>query len=382
MDWHMNTTQRLRAVATTVFFSFSFTAAAQEISLAQIGPFTGLPSPDAHEINAGANAYFAEVNAAGGINGRKITLTKFDDQFKGDTFAEVFKKVRDEKRYPILFSPIGSAAMTKLINDKLLDDSGMMILNAIPGSEVFRNPGHPMLFHVRAGDKAQLERIMTHARLLDVRTVRVFHQDLPIGTAGLKVINEIAEKMKGFAISATMAKHDDAALAAAGASIAKEPGIQAVIVIGSPKYCADAIAKLRGAGGGQQVYTLSYVPASLVAKMAGEKAARGVGIVQTFPAPNGRVHKVQRDFQTTMQTYAPDVKVLSHFHFEGYITARVLVTALRRAGSKITAESVATALRSVSPMDFKGFTVDFSKGNQGSQWTDIAVIAKDGVLRY
>jgi branched-chain amino acid transport system substrate-binding protein len=378
----VKTRYSLLAASSTIAFAFSIAATAQEISIAQIGPFTGLPSPDAHEINAGANAYFAEINAAGGIKGRKITLTKFDDQFKGDVFVDVFKKVRDERRYPILFSPIGSAAMTKLVNDKLLDDSGMMILNAIPGSEAFRNPGHPMLFHVRAGDKAQLERIMTHAKLLDVRTIRVFHQDLPIGTAGLKVVNEIAERLKGFTISATMAKHDDDALTPAGASIAQEPGIQAVIVIGSPKYCADAIAKLRSAGSRQQVYTLSYVPAGLVGKMAGGKAAQGVGIVQTFPAPNGRVHQVQRDFQATMKAYAPEVKALTHFHFEGYITARVLVTALRSSGSKVSAESIASALRTASPMDFKGFTVDFRKTNQGSQWTDIAVIARDGLLRY
>jgi branched-chain amino acid transport system substrate-binding protein len=357
-------------------------AVAEDIQIAQIGPFTGLPSPDAHEINAGANAYFAQVNAAGGINGRRVVLTKFDDQFKGDVFVEVFKKVRDERRYMALLSPVGSAAMTKLMAEKLLDDSGLLIVNAVPGSEAFRDPGHPMLFHVRAGDKAQLERILTHAKLLDVRTIRVFHQDLPIGTSGLKVINEVAARMKGFAITATMAKHDDAVLAEAGASIAKDTSIQSVIVIGSPKYCADAIAKLRSAGGGQQVYTLSYVPAALVGKIAGEKAARGVGIVQTFPAPGGRIHQVQRDFQATMATYAPDVKNLSHFHLEGYLSARVLAMGLRSAGTRLNVNTLAAGLRAASPMDFRGFTVDFRKSNAGSQWTDIAVIARDGALRY
>ncbi|MGL4230911.1 MAG: ABC transporter substrate-binding protein, partial [Casimicrobium sp.] len=196
-----NVIRRVRAAVTLLLIALttlSWQTHAQEIAIAQIGPFTGLPSPDAHEINAGANAYFAEVNEAGGINGRKLTLAKFDDQFKADVFAEVFGKVRDERKYVALLSPIGSAAMTKLINDKLLDNSGFVVVNAIPGSEAFRNPGHPMLFHVRAGDRAQLDRIMSHAKLLNVTNVRVFHQDLPIGTAGLKVVNEIAERLKGF----------------------------------------------------------------------------------------------------------------------------------------------------------------------------------------
>ncbi|MGL5001518.1 MAG: ABC transporter substrate-binding protein, partial [Casimicrobium sp.] len=76
------------------------------------------------------------------------------------------------------------------------------------------------------------------------------------------------------------------------------------------------------------------------------------------------------------------VKTLTHFHFEGYLSARVLTQALRRTGARTTPENLAAALRAASPMDFKGFTVDFRRSNQGSQWTDIAVIAKDGVLRY
>ncbi|MBA4267106.1 MAG: ABC transporter permease, partial [Comamonadaceae bacterium] len=44
---------------------------AQDIVVGQIGPFTVLPAPDAHEINKGAKAYFAQVNSKGGVNGRR-----------------------------------------------------------------------------------------------------------------------------------------------------------------------------------------------------------------------------------------------------------------------------------------------------------------------
>jgi hypothetical protein len=33
-------------------------------------------------------------------------------------------------------------------------------------------------------------------------------------------------------------------------------------------------------------------------------------------------------------------------------------------------------------MDFGGFRVDFSKGNVGSHWVDIAVVGQDGKLHY
>ena len=136
------------------------------------------------------------------------------------------------------------------------------------------------------------------------------------------------------------------------------------------------------AGGRHQVYTLSYVPAGLLTKVVGEAGARGVGIAQTFPAPQGSKLKLQRDFQQTMQQYAPGVKDYTHFHLEGYVSARVLVAGLRRAGPRPTASTLRTALRDMGEVSVGGFNVDFRKGNVGSSWVDIAVVSEGGKLRY
>ena len=55
------------------------------ILVAQIGPFTALPTPEPSEVRDGQRAYFDQVNRSGGIRGRKITLftsevaTRVDD---------------------------------------------------------------------------------------------------------------------------------------------------------------------------------------------------------------------------------------------------------------------------------------------------------------
>lgn len=356
-------------------------ASAQDLTVAQIGPFTGLPSPDAAEINAGAQAFFDSVNAAGGIGGRNIKLLKFDDGFTAPGFIAQFKAAMDAGPIALL-SPIGSAALSKMMQDGLLDSTDVVVMNAIPGSEQFRNPGHPKLFHVRAGDRAQLERILGHAKVLSVNEMHVLHQDLPIGTGGLATVQDLAARMGGIKVTATGTKHDPEALTAAARDSAKVPISSSVIVIGTPKFCADAIARWRAAGGRHQVYTLSYVPAGLLTKVVGEAGARGVGIAQTFPAPQGSKLKLQRDFQQTMQQYAPGVKDYTHFHLEGYVSARVLVAGLRRAGPRPTASTLRTALRDMGEVSVGGFNVDFRKGNVGSSWVDIAVVSEGGKLRY
>jgi len=358
------------------------TAFAQDINIAQIGPFTGLPSPDAHEINAGALAYFAKVNAAGGVNGRQLTITKFDDGFNGDNFAKQLEAVKAAKKYIALLSPIGSAGIGKALKEQLFDDAGLIIVNAVPGSDALRNPGHPYMFHVRAGDAKQLERVVMHAKVLNLQKLMVMHHDLPIGVVGLASIKAIAEKVGGMRIASVMSSQEIAAITNASNEVAKQGDLDAVVVIGSPKFSADSIAQLRAAGVRQQIYTLSYATPELITKVAGKERALGVGIVQTYPNPRSRITQIQRDFQAVMVEHAPEIKNYSPFHFEGYLCARILVQAIKTANGRTTPQALRAALREMGPLVFGDFIVDFSKSNVGGSWTDIAVITRDGSLRY
>lgn len=358
-------------------------AAAQggPIVVAQVGPFTGLPSPDAKEINEGAKAWFQRVNADGGIRGRRIEIFELDDQFKADVFVSQFQAAM-QKKPVVLFNPIGSAAMTRMIQDKLLDASGAVVINAIPGAEPFRKPGHPKLFHVRASDRQQIEKIVQTARTLGQSKLAVLHQDLPIGTAGLRMAQEAgARDDVKIAITAAQAKHDDAAIAAAARTLAGGSP-HGALVIGTPKFMADAVRELRKAGVSQFVFALSYLPAALAVKVAGDQAAQGVAIAQTFPNPNGVNQPVQREFQAAMRAAFPNVPVLTAFHFEGYLSARVLTDAMKRVNGDMDGEAIARALKGLGQVDYGGFRLNFAASQEGSSFVDIGVVGANGKLRY
>jgi branched-chain amino acid transport system substrate-binding protein len=363
-------TRILRRLGVAVLLAAGIAGArAQPIVVAQVGPFTVLPSPDAKEVNEGARAVFTQVNKAGGIRGRNIELFELDDKFNADDFARQFDAAMQRKPVALL-TPIGSAALNKLVNDKLLDKHPVAIINAIPGAEPFRKPGHPRLFHVRASDRQQLDKIVQHARTLGVKKLGVLYQELPIGHAGVKVVQELAQAAPALEVPSAVAKHEpDLIGVAARQVVAGQP--QAVVVIGSPKFMADAAAALRKAGARQFVFALSYLPAGLVAKVAGEDAARGVAIAQTFPNPNGVSLRVQRDFQA-----------FTSFQFEGYVSARVLVEGLRRTAGDIDGESIARALKALGPVDLGGFYISFEKSNEGSSFVDIGVVSAGGKLVY
>ncbi|MDO8286689.1 MAG: ABC transporter substrate-binding protein [Rhodoferax sp.] len=356
-------------------------SAAQDIVLGQIGPFTVLAAPDATEVSQGIQAYAKQANQAGGIRGHKITYFEADDRYSPDAFAQEFDKALQRKPVALL-SPIGSAALTRMQADKLLDRGDMLVMNAIPGAESLRTPGHPRLFHIRAGDKQQIEKIINHARTLGMTKLAVLYQDLPIGSSGVAVAEQEAARLAGMELKGVKSGTQAAQLTAAAQQTAQF-GAQGVLVVGAPRFMAEGVAALRKAGVSQPIFVLSYVPAGLVVKLAGVEGARGVGIAQTFPNPNGMVLPLQRDFRAAMTGAFPALREYTAFQLEGYLSARTIGEALRRSKEgEVSAASLARALRGMGDLDFGGFRVDFSRSNAGSRFVDIAVIGAGGKLRY
>lgn len=370
----------LAALASTLPLSLHAqdSSASGDIVVAQIGPFTVLPAPDAHLLNEGFKAAIADVNASGGINGRRIRLLTLDDAYSYEGFVKQLGVARQQKAVALL-TPIGSATLTKALETRVFDAQDLAVINAIPGAAVLRTPGHPMWFHVRAGDHQQIEKIVSHARTTGYNSMGVLYQNIPMGSSGLSSAQAAAKAMGGMDIVGIESAPDAASMAAAAEKMAAARA-QTALVVGAPRFAGEGLAALRKAGLTQQLFTLSYLPAAALVKFAGD-GARGVGIAQTFPNPSGVRIGLQRSFAQTMRTHAPDVKVWSAFHMEAFVCVQLLAAAARRASS-VNGVGLANALHKLGEVNLGGFQVDFSKGNVGSKWVDIAVVDRSGKLMY
>lgn len=353
---------------------------AQEVALGQIGPFSGYPVPYGREVNQGIKACLAQVNAGGGVRGQKVSFFEFDDRYTGEGFSQQFQKAR-EARLLALLSPVGSDALKRMLQDKLLDSNEVVVVNAVPGAESFRSPGHAMLFHIRAGDKQQIEKIVNHVRTLGMSRLGVLYQDLAIGLSGVQAAQAEATRVGGLELVTVKSGTDPGALVEAGKQVAAmdAPG---VLIIGAPRFMVDGVVALRKAGVSRALFVLSYAPHDLIVALAGKDSARGVAVAQTYPNPNGRTLRLQRDFQSAMAVSYPQLQEYTSAQFEGYISARVTVEALRRIPGRPLPVAFAEMLRTMGEVDLGGYRVDFSKGNTGSRFVDIAVIGSDGKLRY
>ena len=66
-------------IAATMFAGSATAALAQEIPIATIGPMTGQYASFGQQMKAGAEQAVADINAAGGVNGKKLKLIVEDD---------------------------------------------------------------------------------------------------------------------------------------------------------------------------------------------------------------------------------------------------------------------------------------------------------------
>jgi ABC-type branched-subunit amino acid transport system substrate-binding protein len=64
---------------------------------------------------------------------------------------------------------------------------------------------------------------------------------------------------------------------------------------------------------------------------------------------------------------------------EGFLTAKVMVEGLRRAGKNLTRENLIDAMEKMQDVDLGGFFVTYSpKSHAGSKFVDLTIITRGG----
>jgi branched-chain amino acid transport system substrate-binding protein len=91
-----------------------------EIKIGNIMPYSG-PASSYATIGKTEDAYFKKINAEGGINGRKISFTSYDDGYNPAKTVEQARKLVEADEVLLIFNPLGTpgnTAIQKYMNAK------------------------------------------------------------------------------------------------------------------------------------------------------------------------------------------------------------------------------------------------------------------------
>jgi ABC-type branched-subunit amino acid transport system substrate-binding protein len=101
-----------------------------------------------------------------------------------------------------------------------------------------------------------------------------------------------------------------------------------------------------------------------------------------MPNLNTKAAPIVREFRDDYAKYSKTKDEASYYTFEGYLSAKLIVEAIRRT-KDASPEGVRRGLEQMKKFDVGGYIVDFSPGNhQGSDFVDLSVIDSAGKLVY
>ena len=125
---------------------------------------------------------FPDVNAAGGVNGRKIELRSLDDGYEPDRAAANTKKLIDDGVF-LLFGYVGTP--TSNASKPIFTAAKVPFVGPFTGAESLRNPLNRYIFNVRASYFDETEKIVGQMTGQTLDRIAVFYQNDDYGKAGL-----------------------------------------------------------------------------------------------------------------------------------------------------------------------------------------------------
>ena len=353
-------------------------ACGQEILIGQVAGYNSVVAREANEMALGARVLIDSVNARGGINRRKLRLVTADDNYKPEETTKQIAAMAG--KVSALLPAIGSANLGHVLKSGVLDKVTLPIVGTIPSNESFRSPMHKNIFHFRAGDRGQLEKIIEQLTTVGIKNIAVLARKNPSSDEAIVIIQE-ALKQRGLKLE-MISIYDVAAKSfESQVKFMQDKKPDAIILLGTQQGIANVTKELKAGGVGSLLYAVSYADFKLIAKLAGSQA-RGFVISQVLPNLNNRSLPLIKAFREDFAKYSKSAEEPSHYNLEGYIAVRLIVEAIRRSKNS-SAEGVKRGLEQLRQFDLGGYVVDLSPTKHtGSSWVDLSMLSASGALVY
>jgi branched-chain amino acid transport system substrate-binding protein len=338
-------------------------------SIALTGPGSTLAGP----FHQGAKLYFDRVNAAGGINGRKIDLVTIDDRGNPQNTVANTKKLLEQGVFS-LFGYYGSAQVTAAY--PLIKDGDILLFAPMAAADEFRGAMYGNVYSTRPGYAEEAAAITRHAETLGARKLGILHASDSESVAALDSAVRTMPSM-GANLVVNAAMNSGSVANSVDKAIAAKP--ESLLVIGDSNIAASAVRDLRAKGFRGPIYGFSNTGESLLAEELGPAGA-GVVVVRVVPkSDTARVPVVREMLADALAAKAgkPNVYML-----EGYIAARVYSEALRRlAKGEPTRAKLKKALDGLDDVNIGGFRVHFAEERVASKLVELSLIDSQGKVR-
>jgi branched-chain amino acid transport system substrate-binding protein len=340
----------------------------REIRFGIVIPFSGGAKENGRNIKLGIDVAFARANDAGGVNGRQLKLIAADDGFEPARTLDAMKNLWEKEQ---VFGYIGNhGTPTAAVALPFALERRALFFGPLTGANVVRHdPPDRYVFNYRPSYSEETDaavRYLLKIRKLQPRQIAVFAQNDSFGDAGFAGVAK-AFRALGISDSAILRVNytrntldvDDAI----NQLKQQKVPIRAVVMVATTRPAAKFIEKSRDLFPGMIYTNMSSVGASSLAEelmLLGPRFTNGVVVTQTVPAVSGYSSAVI-EYKDALAKYFPGESP-NYISLEGFVSANVLIDALRRCGPQIDTERLIDILENTRNLDLGlGVSLGFSR---------------------
>ena len=348
------------------------------ILFGQAAALEGPSSALGQGMRQGILAAFAEINAKGGVHGRKLHLVSRDDGYDPDRSVVQTTKLIEEDNIFALIGAVGTP--TAIATVPISSARNVPFIGPFTGAEFLRAPELRSVVNIRASYSAEAEAWVKHlTEDLHFTNIAIFYQDDSFGRDGLAGVKRALEK-RGMELSAEGTFERNTKFVSSALRIIKRAEPQAVVMIGTYGPCAEFIKLAHKAGFHPTFVNVSFVGANALARELGA-AGEGVIVSQVVPFPWDTSLKVIADYQAAQKALDPTLSP-GFVSLEGYLSGRLTVAALELAGPHPTRAGLLRTINEVGRFDISGSVITVGpKMQDAPPKVFLTVIQKDGSFK-
>lgn len=321
---------------------------ANEILLGSSQPLSGTLAYMGKAVDEGMRTYFEMVNAAGGVNGRKIKLITYDDEFKPAKSVGNAKLLIERDNVFALVGNVGHA--TNMSAYEYSSTKKVPTIGALSISDLTNTPPRELLYVLPAPQSTETAAYVDHAvTTLKAKRVAMLYQNDGWGKPAMDIAIRQLDK-HGLKLVEAQAFEKFATDITSQVFKLKESNPDVVIVYALGQ---EAVLFFRGAeklGWKPTVFGAGGLNDPKFIELLGKSDAKLY--VASYYDPIDGNNPAIKDFNERYVKLYPSAKP-SAMALMGYSAAAVTVEALKRAGPQLDRPKVLAALDGMKDFDQK-----------------------------
>ncbi|WP_092063713.1 ABC transporter substrate-binding protein [Desulfonauticus submarinus] len=308
----------------------------------------------------GALSYLKEVNARGGVFGRKIKLIYYDDGYDPPRCLYNTQRLIIQDKVFALFCYVGTPTTLKVL--PFIEEARIPLIGMFTGAHALRHPFNPYLINIRPSYYEETKQAIEHlVEDLGIKRIGIFYQYDAYGFDGLTG-TELALKKYGLApvVRASYIRGTSDILSGFKKIWNSKP--DAVVLVGTYNSCAKFIQLATKKEFFPIFYAVSFVGANELARRVADFGQKII-MSQVVPPPSLFSKKDKQGYPYLLAKYFPKDEI-SFVGLEGFVNAKILIEGLKRAGKNLTRTRLLKALESINHLNLgHGMVVSFRQND-------------------